>query len=263
MLTGKKTYFLSDVHLGAPDVSSSLEREKLLVQWLDQVKHDAEDIYIVGDLFDFWFEYKHAIPKGYTRVLGKLAELTDSGINIHFFTGNHDLWMFGYFEKELNIPVYFEPVVKVINGKKFFIGHGDGLGPGDHGYKFIKKLFSNKLAQWLYRLIHPDAGISIASYLSRQSRGANAKELEHFLGDDREWLLIFAKEKLKTEYFDYFVFGHRHLPLDISIGSSRYINLGDWINYFSYAEFDGENMSLKYFTRDGLPPVAVAGRVRA
>ena len=252
MQAGKKIYFVSDVHLGTPDHATSLEREKLLVKWLDGIRHDAEHIYIVGDLFDFWFEYKHAIPKGYTRILGKLAELSDAGIKLHFFTGNHDLWMFGYFEKELNIPVYYEPIQITISGKKFFIGHGDGLGPGDHGYKFIKKVFSNRLAQWLYRMVHPDTGISLASFFSRSSRNAGPKELEQFMGEDKEWLLIFARETLKNEYFDYFVFGHRHLPLDITLdGSSRYINLGDWMNYFSYAEFDGENMVLKYYLPDG------------
>jgi UDP-2,3-diacylglucosamine hydrolase len=261
MQTGKKTYFVSDVHLGTPNHAASLEREKKLVAWLDMVRFDAETIYIVGDLFDFWFEYRHAAPKGYTRILGKLAELVDSGIKIHFFTGNHDLWMFGYFEQELGIPVYYEPKQIEIGGRRFFIGHGDGLGPGDYGYKFIKKIFSNKLAQFLYRLVHPDVGISIAGFWSRRSRQAASQELEHFLGEDREWLVIFARETLQKEYFDYFVFGHRHLPLDIDLGSgSRYLNLGDWLNYYSYAEFDGVQMALRYFTHDGLPPAnTVAG----
>jgi UDP-2,3-diacylglucosamine hydrolase len=246
-----KIYFASDMHLGSPDPASSLVREKRIVRWLDSIKHDAAEIYLVGDLFDFWFEYKKAIPKGYTRILGKLAELTDSGIKVHFFTGNHDLWMFGYFEKELNIPVYHEPIVKEYGGKRFYIGHGDGLGPGDHGYKMLKKLFRNRLSQWLYGLLHPDMGISVADYWSTRSRKANPKELEKFMGEDKEWLLIYAKEVLQKEHFDYFVFGHRHLPLDISInGKSRYINLGDWISYNSYAEFDGENMELKYFKAD-------------
>ncbi|MDX2002928.1 MAG: UDP-2,3-diacylglucosamine diphosphatase [Chitinophagales bacterium] len=248
MPVATKTFFFSDVHLGSPNHAASLAREKRLVAWLDSIQAEAKEIYIVGDLFDFWFEYRHSVPKGYTRILGKLAELVDNGIKVHFFTGNHDLWMFGYFEKELGIKVYKEPQILDLNGKLLYVGHGDGLGPGDHGYKIIKKIFSNKVAQFVYRLLHPDVGISIANFWSKTSRNANPKELEHFLGEDREWLLIYAKEKLKTQHFDYFVFGHRHLPLDIQLNeNSRYINLGDWISYCSYAEFDGHQLQLKYY----------------
>ncbi|MEO6289609.1 MAG: UDP-2,3-diacylglucosamine diphosphatase [Ginsengibacter sp.] len=245
---GKKIYFLSDFHLGAPDYSTSLIREKRIVKFLDEIKKDASYIFIVGDLFDFWYEYKKVVPKGFVRILGKLAELTDSGIVIKFFVGNHDMWMNGYFEKELGIEVFHEPAEFDFNKKKFFIGHGDGLGPGDHRYKFIKKVFRNKFSQWLFGVLHPYAGIGLANYMSRKSRAATGKTDEYFLGEDKEWLIILAKEMLEKKHYDFFIFGHRHLPLDIDLKKeSRYLNLGDWINYNSYAEFDGENISLKYY----------------
>ncbi len=243
---GKKVYFLSDFHLGAPDYQSSLVREKKVVRFLDSIKHDAAEIFIVGDIFDFWYEYREVVPKGYVRLLGKLAELTDSGIAIHFFLGNHDMWMSGYFEKELHIPVYAEPKTFEWNGKKFYIGHGDGLGPGDHGYKFIKKIFRNRFCQWLFGQLHPTWGIGLANYFSRKSRAKTGNADAIFLGEDNEWLVIYSKEVLAKEHFDYFIFGHRHLPLDINLNNhSKYINLGDWINYFTYAEFDGTDVKLK------------------
>jgi len=243
----KKIYFLSDFHLGAPNAEASLVREKKINRFLDSIKADAAEIFIVGDLFDFWYEYKKVVPKGYVRILGKLAELTDAGIPIHFFVGNHDMWMRDYFQKELNIPVYFEPVPFEFNGKKFLIGHGDGLGPGDKGYKFIKKIFRNKAAQWLFGIMPPAMGMGIAHYFSRKSRAQTGQTDEKFLGEDKEWLIQYSKEILKKEHYDYLVFGHRHLPIDFKINDqSRYINLGDWIKYFSYAEFDGNNLELKY-----------------
>ncbi|MEO6187229.1 MAG: UDP-2,3-diacylglucosamine diphosphatase [Ginsengibacter sp.] len=246
---GKKIYFLSDFHLGAPDHVSSLVREKRIVNFLEQIRNDAAFIFVMGDMFDFWYEYKTVVPKGFVRILGKLAELSDSGIAIKFFVGNHDMWMDGYFEKELGIEVFHDPEKFEFNNKKFFIGHGDGLGPNDHRYKFIKKVFRNRFSQWLFGILHPGAGIGLANYMSRKSRAATGKTDEHFLGEDREWLVIFAKEILAKEYFDYFVFGHRHLPLDVQLEKgSRYINLGDWIKYNSYAEFDGTNLSLKYYS---------------
>lgn len=246
----KKIYFLSDFHLGAPDHAKSLEREKKIVSFLDEIKHDAAVIFILGDLFDFWYEYKKVVPKGFVRILGKLAELTDQGITIHFFVGNHDMWMKDYFAKELNIRVYFEPETFEFNQKKFFIGHGDGLGPGDHRYKFLKKIFRNKISQALFGMLHPSWGIGLANYFSRKSRAATGAGDEHFLGEDREWLIIFCREVLQKEHFDYFLFGHRHLPLDYELTpSSRYINTGDWIKYNSYAVFDGEKVSLLYYQK--------------
>ncbi len=242
----KKIYFLSDFHLGAPDYASSLVREKKIVSFLDTIKNEAEQIFIVGDIFDFWYEYKKVVPKGYVRLLGKLAELTDAGIAIHFFVGNHDMWMKNYFQNELNISVYFEPKVFTINQKKFFIGHGDGLGPSDHGYKFIKKIFRNKFCQWLFGQLHPTLGIGLANYFSRKSREKTGTSDEHFLGEDKEWLIVYCKEILQKEHFDYFIFGHRHYPIDFRLNdTSRYINLGDWIRNFSYAAFDGNDIELK------------------
>ncbi|WP_153798165.1 UDP-2,3-diacylglucosamine diphosphatase [Foetidibacter luteolus] len=242
----KKIYFLSDFHLGAPNYESSLVREKKVVAFLDSIKKDAAEIFIVGDIFDFWYEYKTVVPKGYTRLLGKLAELTDTGIPVHFFIGNHDMWMRGYFEKELNIPVYTEPKTFEWNNRTFYIGHGDGLGPGDHGYKFLKKVFRNPACQWLFGLLHPRLGMGVANYFSRKSRAKTGSGDAIFLGEDKEWLVIYSREILAKEHFDYFIFGHRHLPLDISLNkNSRYINLGDWITYFTYAVFDGNTVALK------------------
>ncbi len=244
----KKIYFASDFHLGAPNYNDSLIREKRLVAWLDSIKHDAAEIYLVGDLFDFWFEYKTVIPKYFTRLLGKLAELRDNGISITFFTGNHDMWMFGYFEEELGIPVIRQPMDREINGKKFHIAHGDGLGPGDKGYKFVKKVFASKLCQWLFRWLHPDIGISIANFFSDTSRKKTGDSDAIFLGEKNEWLVIYSREKLQSQHYDFFIYGHRHLPMEIKLAeNSKYINLGEWISHFTYAVFDGENLELKKF----------------
>lgn len=242
-----RIYFASDLHLGVPNREKSLEREKLFVKWLDEIKKDATAIFLVGDVFDFWFEYKKAVPKGYVRLLGKLADIRDAGIDIHFFTGNHDMWVFDYLEKEIDLKIYREPQEFIFNNKTFFIGHGDGLGPKDKGYKFLKKIFSNKMCQWLFARIHPNLGISIAEYWSKKSRIANGQKDETFHGDN-EWLTQFCKETLKTKKIDYFIFGHRHLPLEIDLGNdSHYINLGEWVNYNSYAVFDGNKLELKYY----------------
>lgn len=248
---GKKIYFASDHHLGVPNYEKSLEREKLFVKWLDEVKHDAHEIFIVGDLFDFWFEYKHAVPRGFVRVLGKLAEISDSGIPIHIFTGNHDMWIFDYLPKEIGAQLYRKPIERTWNNKRFYIGHGDGLGPGDHGYKFIKKVFANKFLQWCFARLHPNFGIGLANYFSRASRAKTGESDAKFLGEDKEWLAIYSKELLSKEHYDYFVFGHRHLPLDIQLNeSSHYVNLGDWIQYFTYGVFDGEKLSLNSYLKD-------------
>lgn len=248
MNDSKKIFFLSDFHLGAPDAATSLAREKRIIAFLNEIKDKAEQIFIMGDLFDFWFEYKMVVPKGYVRILGKLAEITDSGVPIHFFVGNHDMWMNDYFQKELNIPVYYEPVAFEFNGKQFLLGHGDGLGPGDHGYKFIKKIFRNNIAKTFFGLLPTRIGIGIANYFSRKSRAQTGQKDEVFVGEDQEWLVAYCKEELTKKQYDYFVFGHRHLPLDIKLNNnSRYINLGDWIKYNSYAVFDGNELTLQYF----------------
>jgi UDP-2,3-diacylglucosamine hydrolase len=249
MTDSPKIYFASDLHLGTPDHASSLARERLFIQWLDMAATDAAEIYLVGDTFDFWHDYKTVVPKGFVRLLGKLAELSDRGIRLHIFTGNHDLWFNGYFESELGAKVYRSPIERSYGGRSFLIGHGDGLGPGDHGYKFIKKVFTNPVCQWLFRWLHPDLGTRLASYLSYKSRfGNGAHAQEQFHGEENEWLAQYAKEKLKEKHYDYFIFGHRHLPIDIPIqGVSRYINLGDWLDYNSYAVWDGSQLELKYF----------------
>jgi UDP-2,3-diacylglucosamine hydrolase len=248
MQAGKKIYFASDFHLGVPTFEKSLQREKLICKWLDEIKHDAEEIYLVGDVFDFWFEHAHSVPKGFVRLLGKLAELSDNGIRIHFFGGNHDMWMRQYLPRELNANVYYDPISREYNGKKFFIGHGDGLGPGDHKYKFLKKIFTSKICQWLFARLHPNFSFGIANYFSRKSRIATGTTDEKYLGDENEWLYIFCKEHLKKNKVDYFIFGHRHLPIDVNVDSARYVNLGDWLKYNSYAVFDGKDVELKYYS---------------
>lgn len=240
-----KIYFASDFHLGVPDYSRSLEREKAIVSWLDHVKKDALEIFLVGDIFDFWFEYKQAIPKGFVRLQGKIAEITDSGIPVHVFTGNHDMWIFDYLPKELGFQLHRKPIVREFFGKKLFIGHGDGLGPGDKGYKFLKKVFENKLSQWFFARLHPNFGIWLANYSSRTSRAATGHEDEKFSGKENEWLYSFCKDQLKNEHFDYFIFGHRHLPLVIPMNDhSTYYNLGDWLKYRTYLVIENDSASL-------------------
>jgi UDP-2,3-diacylglucosamine hydrolase len=248
MQQGKKIYFASDFHLGVPTQELSLQREKKIIRWLDSIKESAQEIYLVGDIFDFWWEYKYTVPKGQTRLLGKIAELTDSGIPVIFFTGNHDLWMKDYFVSELGVTIFKEPIKRVYNGKSFFIGHGDGLGPGDGWYKFLKKCFTNPFLIWCFNRLHPNFGFYIARRSSKRSRVITGDSDKHFLGAENEWLFSFCKEELKKEHFNYFIFGHRHLPLDLDIAeNSKYINLGDWINYYTYAEFDGKTLELKTF----------------
>ena len=245
---GKKIYFISDFHLGVPNDTDSRKREEKIVSWLNSIKHDAQILYLMGDVFDYWFEYKEVVPRGYVRLLGKLAELSDAGVEMHYFTGNHDMWVFDYLPKEIGLQVHRAPIQKEYNGKKFFLGHGDGLGPGDFGYKFIKKVFANKLSQWLFARVHPNTGIGLMKFFSRKSRIATGTSDDVYLGDDKEWLMIFSREVLQKEHYDYFIFGHRHLPLDKQLnGQSRYINLGEWINHFTYAVFDGQELLLKKF----------------
>ncbi len=245
-----KIYFASDFHLGIDVKYTSKERELQLVRWFDQIKSDAEELYLVGDLFDFWFEYQHAVPKGYVRFLGKLAELRDAGVKVYIFTGNHDMWIFDYFEKEFDIPTYREPIMKEIKGKKFYIGHGDGLGPGDHSYKFLKKIFANKLCQWAFARLHPNFGIGLANFLSQSSRKAKNDDIV-FTGE-KEWLSIHANEVNAKAPHDFYVFGHRHLPIDYTLadGKARYINLGDWMNYNSFAVYDGQQLKIAFFENE-------------
>ena len=244
-----RIYFASDLHLGTPNSTASRQRELLFIQWLEMAAADATEIFLVGDLFDFWHEYQTVVPKGFVRLQGKIAALCDSGIPIHIFTGNHDLWMSGYLQEELGATVYYQAIERAFNGKTFLIGHGDGLGPGDAGFKRMKKLFTHPLAQWAFRWLHPDIGMKLGSYFSRKSRYKNGEATkEIFLGEEREWLVQYCKRKLTQQHYDYFVFGHRHLPIHLPVGkNSIYINLGDWIHHNTYAVFDGNTTELKHF----------------
>jgi UDP-2,3-diacylglucosamine hydrolase len=247
MATGNKIYFASDFHLGAGKYTATRDREARIVRWLDMIKADAAEVFLMGDIFDFWFEYKTVVPKGYMRFLGKLAELSDAGIKLYLFKGNHDMWMFDYFEKELGATIISNELEIEHSGKRFYLHHGDGLGPGDASYKLLKKVFRSKICQWLFARLHPNLGVGIANRWSQQSRiiGERSAEKRSY---ENEWLVVYSHELLQTHFYDYLIFGHRHLPMDVQLtDQSRYINLGEWVNYFSYAVFDGENLSLEYF----------------
>lgn len=245
----KRIYFCSDNHLGSPNRNLSLEREKIFITWLDQIKKDAQAIFFLGDLFDFWFEYKKVVPKGFTRLFGKLAELTDSGIDLFFFVGNHDCWIGNYFEDELGIKVFHKKVDLNIDNYNILIGHGDGLGPGDNKYKFLKLLFRNPILKKLFSFVHPDIGISLGNFLSQKNKilSGNKKVFE---SEDKEMLFSYCKNVLKTKYYHFFIFGHRHIPLELDLGNnSKYFNTGDWITHFSYLVYDGNSFNLNYFNK--------------
>ena len=243
-------YFFSDCHFGVPDHPQSLVRERLLIDFLDMVKKDGRELYIMGDLFEFWFEYKTVVQKGYVRLLGKFAEISDAGIPIYFFRGNHDVWAFDYLAEELNFRIYPDTLVKTIGNKKFFLGHGDGLGQGDNGYKFLKKVFRNRVNQWLFRWLHPDIGTGMGLFWSNKSRIAHENagiEMVNQAGIKR--LTGYCEEVLKEQPdIDYFVFGHIHKPDEVAIGErAKYFSIGDWIKYYSYLVFDGNKLEHRYF----------------
>jgi UDP-2,3-diacylglucosamine hydrolase len=251
-------YFASDFHLGMPEGEISFQRELKVCAWLDKISEDASEVFLLGDTFDFWFEYKKVVPRGYVRFLGKLAQMTDSGIRVHVCVGNHDLWMQNYLEKECGVRIFREPEIVQFGETRFYIHHGDGLGPGDEKYKFLKKIFTNTLANYLFGQLHPDFAFRIASGFSKKSRLNQPKSEEHFLGNDREFLVQhceqvlaqYKKNKIKEESVpDYFIFGHRHLKLDIELsnGHSRYINLGEWFHGSAYVRFDGEKLEFLDF----------------
>ncbi|MFD2874369.1 UDP-2,3-diacylglucosamine diphosphatase [Mucilaginibacter ximonensis] len=247
MSTGTKIYFASDFHLGGGSYQISREREDRIVRWLDAIKDDAAELFLIGDVFDFWFEYKTVVPRGYIRFLGKLADLVDNGVKLYLFKGNHDMWMFDYFTVELNATIISNELEIERSGKKFYLHHGDGLGPGDAFYKALKKVFRSKFCQWLFARVHPNLGVGIANYWSRHSRKSGLSN-ETRKSVEQEWLVVYCRELLTRKYFDYLIFGHRHLPLDIQLDEkSRYINLGEWYSYYTYAVFDGENLKLEYF----------------
>jgi UDP-2,3-diacylglucosamine hydrolase len=245
-------FFASDFHLGVPDHDQSLIREKKIVSWLESIENQAEEIFLMGDVFDFWFEYKTVVPKGYVRLLGKLAELTDKGIPVHIFRGNHDVWAFDYLAKEVGVTLHRDPVIRIFNGKKFFLAHGDGLGPGDNGYKFLKKVFEMRLNQFLFRWLHPDIGTRMGLYFSKKSRIANiARENkpEYQLVVENEMLYHFSLSVLKENPdISYLIFGHRHVPVDATLNDhSKMVILGDWVTHFTFASFDGNSLELKHF----------------
>ena len=240
----KYLYFASDLHLGAPNAQKSAAREKAFISWLDHIKPTAKAIYLLGDVFDFWFEYKTVIPKGYTRLFGKIAELSDAGIEIHFFKGNHDMWVFDYFEKELGLTLHSDAYTFDYAGKQFYLHHGDGLGPGDYKYKFLKLFFRSQVCQWLFARLHPNFGIGLASFLSKRSRAKGGKKDLVYNGPEQEWLFQYVKEKQAIQHRDYFIFGHRHLPLNLEVGSAKYINTGDWLQHDTFAVFDLKELRL-------------------
>ena len=249
----KKMYFVSDFHLGVPNAEESALRERRIVQWLDKISEDAQAIFLLGDIFDFWFEYKHVVPKGYVRLLGKLAELADKGIDLRLFVGNHDLWTFGYLEHEIGIKIYRKPQLFKIDETLCLVGHGDGLGPGDCGYKFIKKVFACRLNQRLFAFLHPWIGTGLANFFSRKSRAKTGGKDAIFQSNEMETLYVFCKDYLlkQNPKVKYFIFGHRHLPLEIRLSeTSTYFNTGDWLRYDSYLELRTDNtfiFELSYF----------------
>lgn len=246
--TGKCLYFASDFHLGAGPAKMSDEREKKIVRWLQAVSHDAAAIFLVGDIFDFWFEYKKVIPKGFIRFQAALLELRDRGIPVYFFTGNHDKWLFDYFPAHFGIPVFYRPVVIEVNGQRLYVGHGDGLGPGDRWYKVLKVLFEGRFPQALFRWLHPDIGVWLAHRWSKSSRITSGSRDEGFIKPEGEWLWQYAREVEQTQHHDYYIFGHRHIPLDLEVTEkSRYLNLGEWVNHYTYVKYDGAKADLLVF----------------
>lgn len=240
----QKLYFASDFHLGAPDYESSRKREDKLIRWLNEVQKDAAAIFLLGDVFDFWYEYKKVIPKGFVRFQAKLAELTDAGIPVAIFTGNHDMWMNDYLSIELGVSIHHEPAKLLVGDSKLLIGHGDGLGPGDRKYKLLKKLFKNKAARWAFSRLHPNLAFGLAHSWSKNSR-INTSEYENESFEEDEFLYQYCKDIEQNEHFDYYLFGHRHIHLNMEIGtSSRYINLGEWVNNSRYATFSNGNLEL-------------------
>jgi len=249
-MTSKKIYFASDLHLGLPTHEESLPREKLFVKWLDSIKSDTAELYLLGDIFDFWFEYSRVVPRGYNRFIGKIAEFTDSGIPVYFFSGNHDVWMFDYFQKELGVEVHHKPLIKEILNKNFFLAHGDGLGKGDKGYKLLKAIFTSPTLQWLFAWLHPNFSLWFGNQWSVSSR--YSKEITHkFKGED-ELITQFARSVLETKHYDFFIFGHWHSPIIFPLNdTSNLVILGDWLVSNTYSVWDGEHLKLMQFNDEG------------
>lgn len=244
-------YFLSDAHLGTPDHQSSLQREKKLVAFLDEIKNSASDLFLMGDLFDFWFEYKKVVPRGFSRILGKLAELSDQGIRLHYFTGNHDIWMFDYLTEETGMTIYRHPTALTLKGRHFFLAHGDGFDENDHTFRFLKWIFTNRFLQWAFARLHPNFAFRIADGWSRRSRMIHG---EQAFRSEEEPLVKYSRKYLEGQGYDFLIFGHRHCPVDYPLNEhTRLVVLGDWINHFSYAVFDGESLQLKQLDAPKIP----------
>lgn len=255
-----KVYFLSDAHLGSG--ADTLEREKQLCRLLDSIKDDCKTLMLLGDIFDFWFSYRYLVPRGHVRLLGKLAELADSGIEIHFFLGNHDMWVFDYLTEEFGAIVHADPTEMELYGKRFLIGHGDGLGHIDRWFDFARLFFRSRICHKLFKMLPSAFTFGIAHRWSNGNKRKHAKQDRlHYLGDDREGIVIYCKQRLEKEHFDYFVFGHRHTPLvkefvgadDAAQSSDKrlnsvYVNTGDWFHQRNYAVFGPDGvLELKNF----------------
>lgn len=246
----KNIYFASDFHLGSPNHAESRIREDRIVRWLTSIEDKCSELFLMGDIFDFWFEYRKVVPKGYIRLQGKLANMSDAGIKIYFFKGNHDMWVEDYFTKEMGIQIVSDELVINRGGKSFYLHHGDGLGPGDANYRILRKVFRNPVCRWLFSILPPVIGLGIATGWSKESRVVNTRVEEVFLGEDKEWLAVYSREVLEKQHYDYFIYGHRHLPMIIELGNnSQYYNIGEWFEFNSYAVFDGEQLRLEYFEK--------------
>ncbi len=247
----KPIYFISDAHLGSWAVSHRRTQERRLVRFLDEIKGKAGAVFMLGDMFDFWYEWKYVVPKGFTRFLGKMAELSDSGVEVHYFIGNHDIWAFDYLHRECGVTLHREPYTTELYGKEFFIAHGDGLGDPEKGFKCLRGIFHNKACQWMFStLLHPNLAMKFGLSWARQSRlkRADGEELP-YLGEENEYLVRFSKEYLKEHPdIDYYVYGHRHIELDLMLShTARLLVIGDWITQFTYVVWDGEKLEMKNY----------------
>ena len=243
-----KIYFASDFHLGLPAGTPPLDREKKVVSWLNSIAPDASAIYLLADIFDFWWEYRLVVPKGFTRFLGTISTITDSGIPVHFFTGNHDMWVGRYLEDECGMIIHNSPLTTDFDGKLFHLAHGEGLGTKDRAYRILLAIFRNRPLQKMYSALHPALGVGIGHRWSLSSRLGKGITKE-FLGEDKEDLIRYAKSVLVKEKIDYFIFGHRHLAMSYKLNESAgIVFLGDWLHAGNYAVWDGESLNFKIIT---------------
>jgi UDP-2,3-diacylglucosamine hydrolase len=242
---GSKIFFASDFHLGLPAGTDPLEREKRVVRWLETISSDARELYLLGDIFDFWWEYKSVVPKGFTRFLGAVANISDSGIPVHFFGGNHDMWVGNYLTEECGMIIHLKPLITTINNKIFYLAHGEGLGTTNPGYKVLLALFRNRPLRAIYSTLHPSVGMWLGHKWSYDSRLGKGISLD-FMGEEKEELFIHSKKILETEHIDYFIYGHRHLPMTYKLSQGAILTiLGDWVTNGSFAEWDGKELTLK------------------